>query len=167
MNGLILAVGQHVQDLDDDLPALLDDCTVPQLLEALAQIRQARQHLARLEAIVERHTAQQMEDKRIEWDGGYAERRKGAIRKHWLHDDLAHVVTVAALVDPETGELPGDEVRHAVERAVSELMNTASVAYWRVGQLKRLGIDVGDYCHTEPGRTTVEVHLATDESEAA
>jgi hypothetical protein len=166
VSGQAEVVAEQVDELNNVLPDLLADVTVQQALELLATVRGARQQLATLEAIVERHAAQAMTDKRIEWSGGYAERRRGAKRKEWLHDDLAHAVTRASIVDPATGELPAEDVRRVVEQAVSGLMNACAPSYWRVGQLGQMGIDVDDYCHSEPGRTTVEVHLGSEEAAA-
>jgi hypothetical protein len=159
-------VADQIEELHTAIPDLLEDAPLQQALELLGTIRAARQMLSLCEAYAERHCADAMHGKRIEWDGGYAEKRRGAKRKEWLHDDLAHAVTRASIVDPATGELPDEDVRRVVEQAVSGLMNACAPSYWRVGQLGQMGIDVDDYCHSEPGRTTVEVHLGS-EAEAA
>jgi hypothetical protein len=155
-------VADAVDEVNNLLPDILAVATVEDTLQLLGELHAAWTLLGQLKASVEAEAARKMPKKRVEWAGGAAVRRRSAKRKEWLHDDLAHAVSRASLVN-ENGELPGDEVRRAVEKAVSSLMFAGSVS-WRVGNLAQLGIDADQFCHSEPGRRTVEVHLGSPEA---
>lgn len=90
-------------------------------------------------------------------DGRRYEVRKGANRKAWDHDrwreDVrAQVLSgVGPLVDTDTGEAVDP---WALLQAVQEAHGAGAP---RVGALKALGLDVGDYCETVPGPWGLQV----------
>lgn len=143
--------------------ALLDfDGSDIEVLDLLGRVRQQRMALAQLESLIETRAVKAMEQDRIEWPGGTAERRWGKDRKEWQNDELTRAVTAAIIpplaVDPASGE---------VDRDLAALLHEAITAYaatnrpsWRVTAVKPLGIDPDDYCHAIPGRATVQVTLA-------
>lgn len=167
MSGQAEVVAEQVDELNNVLPDLLADATVPQALELLATVRGARVQLAALEAIVERHAAQAMDKKRVEWDGGVAERRRKAKSVTWLVDDAVHAVAQRAVVNPETGELPDDQTWQTVQQVVSALTNCAGIGYFRTGQLTQLGLDADEYRTSLPGGWAVTVQIGTEEVTAA
>jgi hypothetical protein len=158
MSGQADVVAEQVDELNNALPDLLADATLTQALELLATVRGARQQLAELEAIVERHAAQAMPKARFEEPGVFARRRKKSKSVTWLVDDAAHAVVRAAAVDVETGARPW------VNRAVSALVNCAGIGYFRTEQMQLLGLDPDEYRTSLPGGFSVEVQIGTEEA---
>jgi hypothetical protein len=123
-----------------------------ELCELLHAIRQQRIRLAEIEATVEAKAARSMGPAdRIEWPGYLAERKGGAVRKHWDHKLLAARVSAQIGVDPDSGEFAdADEV-------VQRLLDFAAISYWRTSKLRAADIPFDDAVDTERGRRTVHV----------
>jgi hypothetical protein len=123
----------------------------------LARLRGARQLLQVVENGFERHIAEsrkaagfRMNDPTEVPGVGVVLHRKTSNRKDWDHEALAKEV-IGHWIDEHGGEIPdGFETRDL-------LMTHAHFDYWRVTGLKKLGIDVGEYCTTIPGRLTVDI----------
>jgi hypothetical protein len=96
-----------------------------------------------------------MPERQLVVDGLVLERKGGTIRKSWDHFMLASQVALRAAVDLETGEQFID-LKDA-EKVAAEIMATAGISYWRVGELKTRGIDASKYCVEEKGRPTVVI----------
>ncbi len=79
--------------------------------------------------------------------------RWGGTRKGWENDLLAEKVKPRLLVDPETGEKRDPE--GVLETTLSVVSLIGSNV--KTTGLKALGIDPGDYCHTEKKPPTVQV----------
>jgi len=145
--------------LDTDLPNVLDTIATnqPRLCELLYALREQRIRLAELEATVEAKAARSMGPAdHIEWDGYYAERKGGMVRKHWDHKMLAARVTQARCTSDVTGEIDEDYYRDGYE-VVSEVLRAAAISYWRVSVLRQMGVNYDDAVETERGRRTVHV----------
>jgi len=157
--GSSLRLAAAIDALDEDLPAVLDDIAAnqPRLCELLYALREQRIRLAELEATVEAKAARSMGPAdRIEWDGYYAERKGGMVRKHWDHKLLAAKVTEQNYTDPDTGEI--DTVaQDLTTEVVSEMLRAAAIQYWRVSVLRSMGVNYDDAVETERGRRTVHV----------
>ena len=154
-----LALAQTVDALNVDLPILLDriGTNQPALCELLYVLREQRIRLAELEATVEAKAARAMGPAdRIEWDGYYAERKGGMVRKHWNHGLLAAKVLQQTCTDPETGEIDVAN-EEAAQDVVSELLRAAAISYWRTTILRSMGVNYDDAVETERGRRTVHV----------
>jgi hypothetical protein len=165
---ILLVLGEissAIDDLDNDVVAVLGEDNMASTVRLLHEIRTERQRLAIIEAQVEAECARRMPDKVFRGDGLVAERKGGAKRVAWRHDDLAwavvnrHVVDGNGEVDPVAAELVG-KIR-------DDLLNAAAISYWRTTQLRLLGIDPGDYSTTEVGRRTVHVHPELEDDQAA
>jgi hypothetical protein len=155
MDNLAGAVGA----LNADLPELLVEIAEhqPQLCELLYALREQRIRLAEIEATVEAKAARSMGPAdHIEWDGYYAERKGGMVRKHWNHGLLAAKVLQQTCTDPETGEIDVAN-EEAAQDVVSELLRAAAISYWRTTVLRSMGINYDDAVETERGRRTVHV----------
>lgn len=101
--------------------------------------------------------AKAMEDTyQIDLPGGVtAERMEGAPRKSWEHKRLAKEVAtriVESSMDFDTGE-----VLMTREEMVEELLRYAAPSYWRVKQLKQLGIDADNYCQLGDPKVSVVI----------
>lgn len=126
------------------------------LIDSLRRIRGMRQELARLEDFIERAAVAAAKTERLRDGelptGGSFMVRHGKDRKEWNHRALAlHLVDVTLA---ESGEFSPEAVTLA-------LLEAASVAYWRVGVMKKLGIDLDDFCASSPGRTTIQITAAS------
>jgi hypothetical protein len=85
--------------------------------------------------------------------GTLIEKKWSKPRKAWRHQELASVVAhrIRNLsVDPDTGE-----VLLSPEEQIAELIRYAAPSYWRVKELKTLGIDADGYC--EVGESTPSI----------
>jgi hypothetical protein len=155
----IKALSIAIRNLDDELPEVLDDIAThqPRLCELLYALREQRIRLAELEATVEAKAARSMGPAdRIEWDGYYAERKGGMVRKHWDHKLLAAKVTEQSYTDPETGEIDTG-AQDLTTEVVDELLGAAAISYWRTTVLRSMGVNYDDAVETERGRRTVHV----------
>lgn len=131
------------------------------MVELLADIRDTRQRLHQLEAVVEALCAAIMTDNRLELPalGLLAERHGGKRRTSWDHSRLAGVVARTYATDETSGEL--DPTLAEVSEAVtSHLLQFAHVDYWRAGVLRSAGIDPDGYATVERGRSTVQITRA-------
>jgi hypothetical protein len=156
---LVYGLADAIDALDSDLPELLVDMSADQskLGELLYALREQRIRLAELEATVEAKAARSMGPAdRIEWDGYYAERKGGMVRKHWDHKLLAAKVTEQIYTDPETGEIDA-VAQDLTTEVVAELLAAAAISYWRTTVLRSIGVDYDDAVETERGRRTVHV----------
>jgi len=86
--------------------------------------------------------------KREVLDGVVAERRSGTQRKEWDDDGIVREIVNKAEFD------------HPLELA-QEILKAAGVGYWRVTQLRALGIRVDDYCDKVDGRATLQLTKAS------
>ncbi len=87
--------------------------------------------------------------------GATAERREGAPRKAWDHKRLAKAVAeriVQSSMDFETGE-----ILMTREEMVAEMIRYAAPSYWRVKQLKTLGLDADMYCELGDPKVSVVI----------
>lgn len=79
---------------------------------------------------------------------GTVERLRKTTRKNWDSEELLRFIVRHALIDEETGEIPSSPIE-AVDQVISEIKAvipfTGSTS-WRVGELKKRGIDPDEWC---------------------
>ena len=86
------------------------------------------------------------------------EKKVGAARKTWDHKSLGDVVAqriVDMSVDMETGEVitsPLDMVK--------QVLDYTGVSYWRVGELKNIGINADAYCEVGEPKSNIIIRFA-------
>jgi hypothetical protein len=118
-----------------------------ELAATVRNIREARGLLANAERAFEAKLAEQMTSK-VSEDGTY-ERRWSPDKTTWDHDFIAPRIVAASMderiLNPDTGEIESEG--SAVMRLFRE---AAGISYWRVGALKRLGINIDD-CREQLG----------------
>lgn len=81
----------------------------------------------------------------------------------WDHDELVREVVDRHMTEAG-GEIPDPAA------AVRWLVDVAHIDYWRVGLLKKLGVDVEDYRHTEYGAVRLSIksdHMVGDTTTGA
>jgi hypothetical protein len=130
-----------------------------ELATSLRLVRACRQHLSDLERMLERLTAEAMPDKLATIDGlPTFEKKWSAKQVTWNDEPLAARVAAASrderILDEATGVIEGE-----AEAAVRVLLGAARIDYWRVGDLKGLGIDPDEYREkSSEGRHTVRFY---------
>lgn len=151
-----------IAEVSSAVAGWIDTAAEVEALDALATVRQARQDLAQVEAVLERHAARVMTGNVIEWPGGVAERHFGKSRKEWAHDDLVRQVVQLIAVDAATDKASGetDEMLAALVQDACARFALTHRPDWRVTALKQLGVDADDYCSAIPGRVTVAITQA-------
>lgn len=125
------------------------------LASGLDQIRAFRRAVSDLERHIEGHVADVMPQDHVNLDDEFTlERHRGRTRKQWQSADLLRHLVGDQLVDARTGE-------NVFDLLVSVLPLTGSLG-WRVGALRKAGVDPSDWCDEEPARTTVTVRGKSD-----
>lgn len=165
-----------VAALERDLPDWIDGCTDPEgtdLAELFVTILELRKRLQTVERDVELATAKAMMADEAETPTLRVERRRGAERKAWQHDDWQRDVRAKALqslglkgaqgVLTADGEVLPAEVLH---QAIALVESAHSAAAPKTGTLKALGLDARDYCESSPGAWAVRVTRMADETKA-
>jgi hypothetical protein len=138
---------------------------LPEMLLGLGVLDQLLGHLRDTRSVLNDRIAKTMSDDTAEFPGGVAERRWGKPRTQWRNDELSsHVSRLVAdrhAVNPSTGELD-TELDGLLLAAVEDYAVLARPA-WRTRNLRALGVDPDEWCHTEPARATVTVSLGQSE----
>jgi hypothetical protein len=127
---------------------------------ALARIRELQRDMKMLADSVEVDVARLLPDRRTELTGiGVFEVKRSANRKAWEWGDLLDEVIKLALIDEETGEMPATvgEAAERIRAAVLDVAPLTASQNARVGALKRLGLNVEDFCDVEPGNLRVQI----------
>lgn len=91
---------------------------------------------------------------------GVLERRAGKKRTAWDHTRLASLLAARVgdrRFDPATGEELARPPAVLAQDVADELLACAGLSYWKTGALKARGLDPGQFCEEEPGRTTVGI----------
>lgn len=134
-----------------------DDADATKSIERLIDLNLAKSTLATAYKQYETVVAHNMERKpEVTMPGGFiVERKEGKPRKKWDHKRLTKVVSERLIdksIDFETGEILMSQ-----EEMMAQMLQYAAPSYWRVTQLKKLGIDANNYC--ELGDATVSVSI--------
>jgi hypothetical protein len=98
------------------------------------------------------------DDPEIEINGAIVEKRTGAPRKSWKHDEIADEVArriIGSAVDMDTGE-----VMKSPEDMMKEMLSYGAVSYWRVKNLSKIGVVADEYCEVGEPKTSIVVRQA-------
>lgn len=147
-----LIVGLVESYVADSCPASFPE----ELAVAWLEVKEASDQLSIVCKQLESRLAAAMKNKVMSLDGiGTFEKAPAVSRKSWDHPLLAQKIVAKALdsrqIDSETGE-----VEDRAEVATKALLSTAGISYWRVGEVKKLGIDPDQYCDKEYGAPRVK-----------
>lgn len=142
-------LGKLTLDLASRADALAEQGDVEALGYALHYLRDYLRQVRDLSQHIEGHVAGLMESKQINLDDFLIlEKRYGKKRTKWESERLLqHLIGGDQIVNPETGE-------NLYDLLVSVIPFTGSMS-WRVTELRKRGIDPGEWADEEPGRTTV------------
>lgn len=132
---------------------------VDRLAQTLASLREAAAALSDAARDVEAHLAEAMgDDKEMKVEGiGTLERKASPVKPRWEHERLLPRIAALSrderIFREETGEIEGE-----AEAAVRVLAEVASIAYYRVGELKKRGLDAKEFRDQDGWRTTIRIH---------
>lgn len=174
MSDVVQDVTDAVEALAKTLPGIVAECTDPQgmdLAELFVTLQESRKALQGLERDTEVALAKAMLADAAESPTLRVERRRGAERKAWDHEQWqrdvrakvlqAHGLKGAQAVITAGGEeLPADVLYDALTGVQAAHGATAP----KSTALKSLGLDVRDYCSSSPGAWTVRVTRMADEN---
>lgn len=140
---------QHaLDDLNPEAANACDTGDVEELAHLHVALTKVRQQLGTICTLVEQALVDVMPDKRIELDGlPPLERRQGTDRKAWDYEAV-----VSALAREAGGDLM------ALLEAIKECAPMTPSMQWRVGALRKHGLDPDEFCSTSPGRVSIQVH---------
>lgn len=161
----LLALDVWLADLNQQLPRLLDGARLTdtgqpeQLLPVLAKLREQRQLLGSLEALLERDVAAALGTGKKTVAGMQVEVHGGWKRTDWSDHEVARQLVERSLVDAN-GEM--DEAAVEVAMAAARLVLGAGRMAWRVTDLRAAGVDPGEVSKEEPKRMTVQILVAAE-----
>lgn len=148
---LLLTAAEHVNDA---ALGTIDTLGWEDAATLLADLRTAvSQHIGPVDAsLVRQMYLTGPHGTALEVEGvGVVEISRSQDRKEWDHRATATAVLDAHLSRSETGEAPGPW------EVLDWLMDAAGLNYWRVRQLRALGVDPGVFCSEVPGKPTVRI----------
>lgn len=129
-----------------------------ELAQALHSLREARRMLGDAERDIEAHLAEAMGDEKTAVVAGLGtiERKASPVKPQWEHERLLPRIAALSrderILREETGEIEGE-----AEAAVRVLGEVAAISYYRVGELKKRGIDAREFRSEDSWRTTVRI----------
>ena len=88
-------------------------------------------------------------------DGSSVEKKMAYSRKSWKHDVLANVVSeriIQMSVNMDTGE-----ITKTPQELAAEMLTYCAPSYWRVKELKTIGINPDNYCEVGDLQTSIIV----------
>lgn len=146
----LLRVG--IADMMDDATELAKAGDWEALIRGLEPLQQVLSDLRLLESTVKQHIADTLPERMVTVEGvGTVERVSKTTRRNWDSEELLRKIVSMALVDPETGEIPSSPVE-AVDKVIDEVRAvvpfTGSTG-WRVGELRKRGIDPDEWCEED------------------
>lgn len=143
----VVRISDHIA-----LAALDDGWTLEELADTLRKVREARGLLANAERAFEAKLADLMPSK-VSSDGSF-EKHWQAAKTTWDDDYVLPRIASASrderILDQETGEIEGE-----AEAAMRCFQEAAGISYFRVGALKKFGINVDDCREKSGGRWSI------------
>jgi len=92
----------------------------------------------------------------VEMPGGFiVERKEGRPRKKWNHKKLGR--EVAHRIHDRSIDMDTGEILMSAEEMMTSMLQYAAPSYWRVTQLKKLGVDANNYCELGEGTVSVSI----------
>lgn len=144
-------------DLDAHLRAVVDSGDIQSLVDALVILHKIKAEIG----LIYSDYSSQIMDKlpnipTSSSNGQSVEKKMGADRKAWNHEDLTREVLrrlSQMSVDMDTGE-----VVMTSEEIALKLLDFVQPSYWRVKELSKIGINADQYCEVGESKTNIIVH---------
>jgi hypothetical protein len=146
---VVLAIRVAIAGMMDQIDQLAETGDWESLVRGLAPLRDVIGDLRIIQTKATNAIIDTMPERMVTVEGvGTVERLKKTTRKNWDSEELLRFVVRHALVDEETGEIPSSPME-AVDKVIREVRAvvpfTGSTG-WRVGELKKRGIDPDEWC---------------------
>lgn len=124
---------------------------IQELMEVFIAMDNIRKDVNMVHETVMNLIAERMDAEVVFLDNGMqVERKQGEDRKKWDHNGLA--VEVARKIeqlsiDPDTGE-----ITMTPDEMMVKMLEYAAPSYWRLTQLRSIGVDADKYCEKTEGK---------------
>lgn len=124
---------------------------IQELMEVFIVMDNIRKDINMVHETVMNLIAERMDTEVVFLDNGMqVERKQGEDRKKWDHNGLA--VEVARKIeqlsiDPDTGE-----ITMTPDEMMVKMLEYAAPSYWRLTQLRSIGVDADKYCEKTEGK---------------
>jgi hypothetical protein len=92
---------------------------------------------------------------------GLIEKSYNTRRTGWQHKDLANAVAQrisSMAIDMDTGE-----VKASTEEMITKLLDYIQPNYWKVGELRKIGLNADNYCETGDTRISLIIRKGKQE----
>lgn len=156
-NANLLAIRKLVDELHFKVEALPDTATPDELLQFASNVHELKSMIGFLFADVQDVVVERLDylADPVYVDGATVEIKSSAPRKKWDHESLIKDVSkriVQSSVNLDTGE-----VTMTTRQMVEAALTCAGVSYWKSGELKKLNIDVDEYCEVGDSKKSLVI----------
>lgn len=153
-----MRLSDALEQLEVDVVDVCTEGDVETLARLHVQLAEDKHRLALCSRAVEERLAEVM-PKRVELDGlPVIERRQGATRKQWQSEDLLDLLLRRASFDDDGTLRDSTEIRDRVRAELVACVPFTGSLGWRVTALKERDIDPDEWCESQPGRVSVQIH---------
>jgi hypothetical protein len=154
MEGRFSSVIQQLEDVAMEVASKRSN--PPEAAAVVAEIHELKKAVADTWEHVSSLLSEAMgDDPEIMLGDVVVEKRTGAPRKAWKHDELADEVTrriIGSSVDMDTGEVVKSQ-----EQMMKEMLSYGAVSYWRVKNLAKIGLIADEYCEVGEPKVSIIV----------
>lgn len=143
--------------LDSHLKTIIASGDIQSLVDALVLLHKIKAEIGLIYSDYSTQIINSLPDVPTSSSNGQAvEKKTGADRKSWNHEDLTREVLrrlSQMSVDLDTGE-----VVMTSEEIALKLLDFVQPSYWRVKELSKIGINADQYCEVGEAKTNIIVH---------
>ena len=157
------ALALDVQDSLNRLETLIvsglpEEVDEEELLQLMGDLNDAKRQMKEIYEEAELQAVKKLKgvDRPVQLDGFVAELKTGSERKSWDHADLRE--TVARRISEQAIDMDTGEVTMSPREMITAALQCAGVGYWKVKELKKLGLDADDYAVSKIQKQ--QLHLA-------
>lgn len=163
-------LGQAVQDVADDLPALIAASTAPDLADLAAPYAALSEAAGRLRTVMDElgdAIAREMTGDQVAGERFRIDRRRTQDRKQWdqtslRRDYVRHLQRKAGVLDATVLSADGELLDITVGALMAEALNLYGSVAPKVTSIRAVGMDPQDYAEVSKGRTQITVTPLAD-----
>lgn len=146
-----------VEELHFMVESIPDDATPEELLQFATDVHELKSAVGFLFADVQDAVVERLDylADPVPVAGATVEIKGAAPRKKWDHDALINDVSkriMQASVDLDTGE-----VTMTTRQMIEAALKCAGVSYWKSGELKKLGLEIDEYCEVGDSKKSLVI----------